>query len=104
MLKVLIGAVALGITTLPTAAVAQATSPQGGQMSQPSTPNSGAGIAGQPGNKNGPAAKGSGTTGAAPGSAQTGNRANAPEAAKVPGLPGSKSGPSVSPPASSTAK
>jgi hypothetical protein len=56
--------------------------------------NSGAGIAGQPGNKSGPSANSSAaTTGSA-----TASPAQAPsgqDAAKVPGLPGSKSGPAV---------
>jgi len=64
--------------------------------------NSGAGIAGQPGNKSGPSANSSAGT--------TGSAGNAPaqlstqDASKVPGLPGSKSGPSVSPPSASAPK
>ena len=61
--------------------------------------NSGAGIAGQPGNKSGPPAN--------PSAGTTGSAGNAPaqsstqDASKVPGLPGSKSGPSVRPPSPS---
>src|SRR3954469_13542311 len=63
---------------------------------QPTSPNSGAGIAGQPGSKNGPAAKSpSATTGSGVGESRN------QDAAKVPGLPGSKSGPAVKSPSSS---
>src|SRR5258708_39155372 len=62
----------------------------------PTSPTSGAGIAGQPGSKSGPAAKSpSATTGSGVGE----NRNQ--DAAKVPGLPGSKSAPAVKPPSSS---
>jgi hypothetical protein len=63
--------------------------------------NSGAGIAGQPGNKGGPSANSSAaTTGSAttsPTPAHSGQ-----DAAKVPGLPGSKSGPAVRSPDSTS--
>ena len=63
---------------------------------QPTSPNSGAGITGQPGSKSGPAAKSpSATTGSGVGESRN------QDAAKVPGLPGSKSGPAVKPPSSS---
>ena len=63
---------------------------------QPTSPNSGAGIAGQPGSKSGPAAKSpSATTGSGVGESRN------QDAAKVPGLPGSKSGPAAKPPSSS---
>ena len=63
---------------------------------QPTSPNSGPGIAGQPGSKSGPAAKSpSATTGSGAGESRN------QDAAKVPGLPGSKSGPAVKPPSSS---
>ena len=63
---------------------------------QPTSPNSGAGIAGQPGSESGPAAKSpSATTGSGVGESRN------QDAAKVPGLPGSKSGPAVKPPSSS---
>ena len=65
---------------------------------QPTSPNSGAGIPGQPGSKSGPAVKPpSATTGWGVDSGQGGNQ----DATKVPGLPGSKSGPAVKPPSSS---
>jgi hypothetical protein len=78
---------------------AQSKSP-GGAVNVPPG-NSGAGIAGQPGNKSGPSANSSAsTTGSA-----TASPAQAPsgqDAAKVPGLPGSKSGPAVRSPDSTS--
>ena len=63
---------------------------------QPTSPNSGAGITGQPGSKSGPAVKSpSATTGSGAGESRN------QDPAKVPGLPGSKSGPAVKPPSSS---
>jgi hypothetical protein len=72
----------------------------GAAANAPSGSNSGAGIAGQPGSKSGPAVKspnsttGSGASSDAQRSQGSGNQ----DAAKVPGLPGSKSGPAVKPP------
>ena len=63
--------------------------------------NSGAGIAGQPGNKSGPPANSAaGTTGS--GTSSTAKSPSGQDASKVPGLPGSKSGPAVRPPASTS--
>ncbi len=103
MLKIMLIPAAVAIATLPVVTLAQTTTPspnlENGKV-MPTAPNSGAGIPGQPGNKNGPPAK-SGTTGAA-------NSATTPlskeDAAKVPGKPGGKSGPPVMPPSGSTAK
>jgi len=68
------------------------------QQPQPTSPNSGAGIPGQPGSKSGPAVKPpSATTGPGVDSGEGRNQ----DAAKVPGLPGNKSGPAVKPPSSS---
>jgi hypothetical protein len=83
----------LVVTTPALSQNAQSTQPQ------PTSPNSGAGIPGQPGNKSGPAVK--------PPSATTGSGVDAgvgrnQDAAKVPGLPGSKSGPAVRPPSSTS--
>jgi hypothetical protein len=73
---------------------------------QPAGPNSGAGIAGQPGSKSGPAVKSpNSTTGSG---ANSDNRPNErlgnQDAAKVPGLPGGKSGPAVKSPSSPQSK
>jgi hypothetical protein len=55
------------------------------------TPNSGAGVPGQPGNKSGPAVK----PGQTPSGQSTGINQ---DQSKVPGLPGNKSGPAEKPP------
>ena len=58
---------------------------------QPTSPNSGAGVSGQPGSTNGPAA----------GSGSSSGQINTvlPDTSKIPGKPGSKSGPAVKTPA-----
>ena len=65
MSKFFAGPVALVIAMLPAVAIAQKTNPdpQGTQSVQPTSPNSGAEIPGQSGNKSGPAAKRPETTG-----------------------------------------
>jgi hypothetical protein len=60
-------------------------------MNAPSAQNSGTGIAGQPGNKNGPAAR----------SGQDQNASSQQDTSKIPGKPGGKSGPAVMPPSHS---
>jgi len=59
MQKFIVGPVMLVIAMLPVVAMAQTTNPnsQGIQSVQPASPNSGAGITGQPGNKSGPAVR-----------------------------------------------
>jgi len=83
-----------GLVMSTLAASAQTTPPSG---APPSAQNSGAGIQGTPGNKNGPPAE-KGTVG----SSATMNRQNpdvsAQDPANVKGLPGNKSGPAVKPP------
>ncbi len=82
----IIASLALAISS--PAVLAQTTNP--GVSAAPSAPNSGAGIAGQPGNKNGPAAKSADTVGSAAGA----NQQNpAEDASNIKGLPGNKSGP-----------
>ena len=96
MLRLLMGATALAIVTLP--ASAQTTAPPaGGQVTAPSGQNSGAGIPGKPGSKSGPAVKPSGeTTGS---DMSDHNRAvRQQDSSKIPGQAGNKSGPSVRPP------
>ena len=65
MQKLFVAPLALAIAGLPVISIAQTTSPssQDRQSVTPTSPNSGAGIPGQPGNKSGPGAKRSGTTG-----------------------------------------
>lgn len=67
----------------------------------PSAQNSGAGIAGQPGAKNGPATN---SQGQIANSKQTDSTTRLQDTAKIPGQPGGKSGPAVMPPASSPAQ
>jgi hypothetical protein len=96
MSKFLIGPVALVIAMLPAVAMAQKTTPDspGTKSIQPVTPNSGAGIPGQPGNKSGPAAKKPETTGS------EANSKPSDDVSKIPGKPGSKSGPAIRSPSS----
>jgi hypothetical protein len=96
MLRLLMGAIALAIVTVP--AAAQTTAPGAGtQTTVPSGQNSGAGIPGKPGSKSGPAAKSSSeTTGS---DTNDHNRAvRQQDSPKIPGQPGNKSGPAVRPP------
>lgn len=72
------------VSTLPALAQTTSTQPSNGQ-------NSGTGIAGQPGGKNGPAAKSDATN-------QTNPTTRQQDSSKVQGKPGSKSGPAVTPP------
>lgn len=71
------------------AALAQTTNP--GVSTAPSAPNSGAGIAGQPGNKNGPAARPGDTVGSAAGTQNPSDQTQ--DTSNIKGLPGNKSGP-----------
>lgn len=73
------------------AALAQTTSP--GVSTTPDAQNSGAGIAGQPGNKNGPAAKPGDTVGSAAGANQQNPANQTQDTSNIKGLPGNKSGP-----------
>ena len=73
------------------AALAQTTNP--GVSTTPDAPNSGAGIAGQPGNKNGPAAKPGETVGSAAGANRQNSTDQMQDTSNIKGLPGNKSGP-----------
>jgi hypothetical protein len=68
-----------------------------GPMPVPSAQNSGAGIAGQAGSKNGPPPKQT-TTGSSIGAASNGQSVRQQDSAKIPGKAGGKSGPAVEPP------
>jgi hypothetical protein len=59
----------------------------------PSAQNSGAGIAGQPGNKNGPAPKPGDTVGSSSSSNQSNPTVQQQDTSNIKGLPGNKSGP-----------
>jgi hypothetical protein len=78
--------------------------PSGASANPPSAQNSGAGIAGKPGSKSGPAVRPSrSTTGQGLNANEGGNESTgSQDAAKVPGLPGSKSGPATRPPSGSS--
>ena len=91
-----LAAATLALAAIASPAMSQTTTPSGaGQATMPSGPNSGAGIQGQPGNKNGPAARSpSATSGAGASSPQS---PATQDASKVPGLPGNKNGPAAKP-------
>ncbi len=100
----LAAAAVLALATMAPPAMSQTDAPSGaGRVTVPSAQNSGAGIPGQPGNKNGPAAKsGSATTGAG---ATTGNESvREQDPAKIPGQPGNKGGPAVKSPSGAPAR
>jgi hypothetical protein len=86
------------LAMLASPALAQA--PASSAVKTPSAQNSGAGIPGQPGSKNGPAA-GKDQTAASP---QTNPTTSLQDTAKIPGKPGGKSGSAVMPPAKSANK
>lgn len=92
-MKVTISAVAIACLLAGSAASAQS----GSQTNPPSAQNSGVGIQGAPGNKNGPAADRTTV-----GSGNTMNRQNPDVSAQDPsgikGMPGNKNGPAVKPP------
>lgn len=97
MPKFFVGPLALLIAALPATAIGQTTSPnsQDRQSVTPTSPNSGAGVQGQPGNKSGPAAKRPGTTGS-----DVNDSTSTQDASKIPGKPGGKSGPPARSPSS----
>jgi hypothetical protein len=94
-MRAILSLVAAGLLITATAASAQNAQPN---AAPPSAQNSGAGIQGAPGNKNGPPAD-KGTVGS---SSSTMDRQNpnvsAQDPANVKGLPGNKSGPAVKKP------
>jgi hypothetical protein len=90
-MKSILNVIALASATLAVPAFAQTDKPN---VTAPSANNSGAGIAGQPGNKNGPAAdKGTVGTATNPQNPSVSNQ----DAANVKGLPGNKNGPPAKP-------
>ena len=95
-MKLMFGAVAVAMAISGVTASAQSNKPD---VTVPSAQNSGAGIQGHPGNKNGPAAQ--------PGTVGSNTRMNTnhddsavkdQDSANIKGLPGGKSGPTVKPP------
>lgn len=81
----------LALALSASAALAQTTKPD--VSGAPSAQSSGAGIAGQPGNKNGPAAKPGETVGASSSSNQQNPTVQHQDTSNIKGLPGNKSGP-----------
>ncbi|MBR0915392.1 hypothetical protein [Bradyrhizobium japonicum] len=92
-MKCIASALAVAFALSASAAAAQTTQPN--VSNAPSTQNSGTGIAGQPGNKNGPAAKPSDTVGSSSG---TNSTVQQQDTSNVKGLPGNKSGPAAKKP------
>ncbi|RXH05952.1 hypothetical protein [Bradyrhizobium vignae] len=82
-------ALAFALALAAPAALAQTTKPD--VSGAPSAQNSGTGIAGQPGNKNGPAVKPGETVGAS--SNQQNPTVQQQDTSNIKGLPGNKSGP-----------
>jgi hypothetical protein len=92
-MKLAVSAVALALAMSTGMALAQSNK---SDVTVPSAQNSGAGISGHPGNKNGPPAK-TGTVGSSAAD-QSKGAVKEQDSAKIQGLPGNKSGPAVKPP------
>ena len=90
-MKMIVSATILALTTTALPALAQSNP----NVTAPSKQNSGAGIQGHPGNKNGPAAN-SGTVGSTTGK-QDNPTTQQQDPSKIPGMPGNKSGPPAKP-------
>jgi hypothetical protein len=88
MRQIILSATACLLIAATAPAFAQTNNPN---ASTPSAPNSGAGISGYPGNKNGPPPE-KGTVGAA-GGGQQNPGVSQQDTSKIQGLPGNKSGP-----------
>jgi len=84
-------AIIFALTLSAPATIAQTTTPD--VSTAPSAQNSGAGIAGQPGNKNGPATKPSETVGSSTTLNQQNPTVQQQDTSNIKGLPGNKSGP-----------
>lgn len=97
-MKLLHAAALLALIASPAFAAPSTT---GSSDNAPSAQNSGVGIAGQPGAKNGPATNGRGQVA---NSNQTNPTTHLQDTAKIPGQTGGKSGPAVMPPASGSSQ
>jgi len=93
-MKTIVSLVAAGLLISASAASAQSGQPN---AAPPSAQNSGAGIQGAPGNKNGPPAN-SGTVGSSSTMDRQNPNVSAQDPANVKGLPGNKSGPATKKP------
>lgn len=90
-MKSIASALVLALILGVPAALAQTAKPD--VSTAPSAQNSGAGIAGQPGNKNGPAAKSGETVGSSSTLNQQNPTVQQQDTSNIKGLPGNKSGP-----------
>jgi hypothetical protein len=88
-MRSVVSVLALVLSLAAQAALAQTTKPD--VSAAPSAQSSGAGIAGQPGNKSGPAAKSGDTVGSS--SNQQNPTVQQQDTSNIKGLPGNKSGP-----------
>jgi opacity protein-like surface antigen len=93
-MKLLQAATMLALIASPALAAQNTTTPSN---NAPSAQNSGAGISGQPGGKDGPAST---MQGGASNSNQTNPTTRLQDTSKIPGKAGGKSGPAVMPPTS----
>ncbi len=92
-MKAMVSAVAIACLLSASAASAQS----GSQSNLPSAQNSGAGIQGAPGNKNGPSAD-KGTVGSSTSMNRQNPDVSAQDPSNVKGMPGNKNGPAVKSP------
>ena len=92
-MKAMVSAVAIACLLSVSAASAQS----GSQSNPPSTQNSGAGIQGAPGNKNGPPAD-KGTVGSSTSMNRQNPDVSAQDPSNIKGMPGNKNGPAVKSP------
>lgn len=88
-MKWIVNTFAFALVLSASAAIAQTTKPDA--YAVPSAHNSGAGIAGQPGSKDGPPVRSGQTVG-------SGSNASQQDTSNIKGLPGNKSGPAVKQP------
>jgi hypothetical protein len=96
-MRSVVSTLVLALTLSAPASLAQTTKPD--VSTAPSEQNSGAGIAGQPGNKNGPPAKPGDTVGSSASSSQQNPSVQQQDTSNIKGLPGNKSGPPAKGPA-----
>ena len=87
---------AVALTLSAPVALAQTAKPD--VSGAPSARNSGAGIVGQPGNKNGPAAKSGDTVGSSSNANQQNPTLQQQDTSNIKGQPGNKSGPAAKQP------
>lgn len=92
-MKWTVSSLALALALSTSAAFAQTQTTRPDASSALSSQNSGAGIAGQPGNKSGPAARSGATVGSGANSSQHNPTVQQQDLSKVKGMRGNKNGP-----------